>query len=31
RDKKLHHVLPRATPSVWGNPTEICVGGNAEV
>ena len=31
RDKKLHHVLLCATPSVWGNPTEMCVSGNAEV
>jgi transposase len=31
RDKRLHHKLLSATPSVWGNPTEICVSGNAEV
>ncbi len=24
-DKPLHHVLPCATSSVWGNPTEMCV------
>jgi hypothetical protein len=30
-DKKLHHELPCATPSVWGNPTGMCVSGNAEV
>ncbi len=30
-DKKLHHKLPCATPSVWGNPTEICVSSNAGV
>jgi hypothetical protein len=23
RDKRLHHKLPNATPSVWGNPTGI--------
>jgi len=30
-DKKLHHKLPCAAPSVWGNPTEICVSSNAGV
>lgn len=30
-DKPLHHVLQRAAPSVWGNPTEMCVSGNAGV
>ena len=31
RDKKLHHKLPSAAPSVRGNPTEMCFGGNAGV
>ena len=31
RDKRLHHKLPSATPSVWGNPTGMCVSGNAGV
>jgi len=30
-DKKLHNELLYATPSVWGNPTMICAGGNAGV
>ncbi len=31
-DKKRHHKLPMmATPSVWSNPTEACVSGNAGV
>ena len=32
RDKRSHRELPmKATPSVWGNPTEACVSGNAGV
>ena len=30
-DKKLHNELLYATPSVRGNPTMICAGGNAGV
>jgi len=30
-DKKSHNELLYATPSIWGNPTEICVSSNAGV